>query len=89
MIASGVRRRRVSRLWQASSALVLVLIVDRAAHDDDAVDVREQGVGLDVAVAGVEHHQLDGVSGRAERLLDRQSRVEPNRARPSEAETIT
>ena len=51
-------------------------ITDCAAHANDAVDMREQRVGLHVAVAGGEDHEPNGAPGRAEGLLDRRRRYE-------------
>ena len=45
--------------------------MDRAARADDAIDMREQCRGLGGAIARIEHHDLDGGSGSAERVLER------------------
>jgi hypothetical protein len=48
-----------------------------AAHSDDTLDVREQRVGLGVAVAGIENNHLDRGAHRAEGLRKRCRRNDP------------
>src|ERR1044071_3010595 len=52
------------------------IVADRTMHSDDTSDVREQCLGLRVAVASVQHDQLDRFPCSAERLLNRCSRDE-------------
>jgi hypothetical protein len=52
------------------------VVADRAAHSDDAADVRQQRPGLHVAIAGAQDDQLDRGSRRAEGLLESAGRDE-------------
>src|SRR5262245_55598855 len=50
------------------------VVVDRTAHPHDAADMRQQRLGLHVAVAGAHDDQLDRAARCAEGLLERLGR---------------
>ncbi len=76
LVGSGDRFALAEATVEADREAARCVVADRAAHSDDAADVRQQRSGLRVAVAGGEDDQPDRGSGRAEGLLERGGRDE-------------